>query len=294
MARNSSSGKMWNPFCMLRLDRVLFDAESSTGRPPLLPGYRRQLDHFVRPQGAMPAYQRLQKLENRKTGSVVGVQYHCLLPWLRGVKVTLTAGDSNELSRAELEEVFKAFERPLLLQFELAFDFSLSSGVDRRIVRAHGHFGKSRPVGGNLYATLNYGTHDSPSFVRCYDKPELQCYRVEIQLHSSWLRGKNIQKPSDICRAAEMIVRSRFRFVQFDFDRLHSHLSRTKGMHDADAIVEQVRSRSHALHRALSYLRKNARVQNGHRFLKPVGHFNGEIRSAFCDWKRRWGCRNAL
>src|SRR5262249_9726429 len=157
---------------------------------------------------------------------------------------------------------FSAFEKPRLLQFELAFDFRLDADVDRKFIRAHGYFGKSRPVGGNFYSTLSYGARNSVSYARCYDKPQLGCYRVEIQVHSSWLRRRNIQRPEDICRAAELIIGSRLCFVRIDFKSLHSHLSRTRGKRDADLIVEEVRSLSHALHRALNYLRQHAHVQN--------------------------------
>jgi hypothetical protein len=220
MSRKLPSGKQHGQeLCRVRLDRILFGASLKNGGLPHLDNYEIERDQFVRPQGKLPAYRRVRNLKNCKTGAIVGIQYECVRPWLPKVKGTVTAGEQHELSFSEVREVFAAFQQSRLLQCELAFDFRPGSGVDRAFVRAHGRFGKLRPIRNNPFPTLIYGTRKSSFFVRAYSKAELSCYRVEIQLQSSWLRQRSFYQPKYICRAAEQILASLFVLAQPEMER---------------------------------------------------------------------------
>jgi hypothetical protein len=292
MSRTKNLGKRPESICRVRLDRALFVGSLVHGELPHLSDYQIESDHTLRPQAALLAYRRLRKLKNRKTTAITGIQYGRVCPWLRQAKVTVTSGEQHELSFTELKQLFAAFEEPRLLQFELAFDFPPSSGVNRKFVRAHGVFGKCRPVGGNFYSTLNYGGRKNAKFIRAYDKPELNCYRVELQFNSAWLRRHNIRQPKHLCKLADEILRSHFSFVEVNWERLESHLYKTNRVR-AKEIVEQAHKRSHVLHRTLNYLRVEAELQNAHRFLKPL-KINREIKRSLRVWSEQWGCRNAF
>ena len=222
-----------------------------------------------------------------KTGVKTGIQYCCACPWLEDAKITLNAGSQHELLRSDLEGWFARFTNPRLLRLELAIDSSPESGIDRDYVRAHARFGKSRPTGGNSYKTLTYGTNNSDSYARCYQKSELDCYRVEVQFHSRWLRARAIRSPDDICRAASELVPARISFVQLDFNHLYNHLLVTRGARATELIAE-VRRRSHALHRALKYLKTELEIHNPHRFLQPTPRVNEEVKRAVRVWQNQW------
>ena len=73
-------------------------------------------------------------------------QYDRLKGWLMPWKITLVADDESGLSYEEVEQVLKYCRHFRFLIVEIAVDFSPSVGVDRRFIRQHAIFGKSRRV----------------------------------------------------------------------------------------------------------------------------------------------------
>jgi hypothetical protein len=272
------------------LDRAQFGAKLSQGRVPLVAGFDVQHDRFVHSQTTIRSYRRLRTLLSSRTAATVGIQYDTPCRWLPPVKVTLNAPRAGEIKRSELDAIFAAFTNPELLLIEVAFDCTPKSGIDRTFVRKHALFGKSRAIGGNFYSTLHYGARRSDKFVRAYDKPELNCYRVELELHSTWLRSRGLLRPNDLCKLPHELL-SHIAFVRLNIDRLDSFLGRRNGG-SAGAIVEQVLARSHSLHRTMKFLRGQAGVHNAHRFLDLLD-INQQIKRSLRAWSSRWRCRDA-
>jgi hypothetical protein len=287
---NKQGSKPDRDFCVVGFDRMQLLVRTWGCEIPQIPDYTISRDSFVRPQTAIQGYTRVQILKNRKTNTTLNIQYQPRPPWLEEAKITIIADDLNGLQRAELEMICSQFRATRLLTVEVAFDFVRASGIDRAFVRAHGHFGKSQPIGGNFYSTLNYGRRKTGKFVRAYDKPALSCYRVELELHSGWLRQHDMLQLADLCKLSDFLV-THISFVRFDWGRLASYLNRQRDS-EAEKILWEVRRRRHNLHRALKYLR-TVRVCNPHRFLTCLPA-NDKIKQALDVWLHIWGCSDAL
>jgi hypothetical protein len=65
--------------------------------------------------------------------------------WLPPYRLTLYADDRTGLSRDEVFSVLEVLPDFRMTMMELAFDFA-THHVNRKFVREHGLFGKSRPV----------------------------------------------------------------------------------------------------------------------------------------------------
>jgi hypothetical protein len=286
MPEKSKEIKGWE--LTVRLHRVQQVACTRTKNLPQVPGFSIRRDRFVRQQTKIRTYARVQSLNNVDTGTSVDLQYQCKPPWLEPVKLTVVPTRSQGLQRAELEEICGRFKCPRLLTVELALDFGEGSEVDRSFVLRHGLFGRSQPVGGRLFRDLRFGTRHSDTMVRAYKRPETKSYRVEIELHSSWLRRFGITQPSDLSKLPHLLCFSRINFVAIDWDALADHLRR-KGL--PASALNSARSQAYSIHRALSLLRSEIGLVNVHRFLSPL-RINTVIKRELEDWANRW--RNSL
>lgn len=154
--------------CTARLDRVQFLAETRRNRLPQIPGFYVERDSFVRACSAPPTYRRVRNCANPRSQTTLGIQYQPAPPWLAPIKATVIGDDYRGLQLSELEKIFKAFKNARLLTVELAWDFSVASGVDRAFVMRHAVCGKSKLAGGPLYKDLRFGTRHSRTMVRAY------------------------------------------------------------------------------------------------------------------------------
>jgi hypothetical protein len=270
--------------CNAGIDRVQFVARTWTKEIPEIPGFRVCRDSFVRPQTAIRTYPRVRNFKNPKTGTVIYAQYWAAPPWLEPVKLTVVGDDSKGLQRAELETVCRQFRWTRLLTVELAIDFAEASGVDRSFVLRHGLFGKSRLVGGRFFEDLRYGTRHSDTMVRAYKKPETESYRVEVELHSPWLRRHGITQLRDLSKLPQLLCFSRINFVAIDWDALADHLRRKR--YPASAL-NAARSQAYSIHRALSLLRGEMGLVNVRQFFRPL-RINAVIKGQLEDWSNRW------
>jgi hypothetical protein len=275
--------------CTVRLDRIQIGGDLYCGHLPDFPQYEVRADRFVRTSLPIRAYNRLRTFNNLEAGPSLGIQYDTPCGWLHQAKSTLIAPKAGELLRPEINEIFRAFRAPRILLAEIAFDFSLALGIDSTFIREHAMFGKSRLRNDNRYDTVTYGGRRSDKFVRAYLKPELNCYRVELELHTSWLHSRNFLRPEDLGRLSEDLT-SHISFVTFDWNRLESFLRRREGQ-SAERILQQVHSRSYSLHRALRFLRRSAGFSNTHRILKPL-RINRDINRSLRTWSKRWAGLN--
>ena len=277
--------------CIVSTDRVQFIGWPHTSELPEFPGFKVRSDTFVRGQTTTRTYCRLRAYKNRKTRTTIYLQYGPACPWLPPAKVTVVTEDHRSLRRSELESIARTFKKIRLITVEIAFDFSLSSGVDRTFVLRHGIFGKSRPVGERLFRSLRRGTRHSETMVRAYDKPEIGAYRVEIELHSSWLRKNGLKNPGDLSKLSSLLFPGRFQFARIDWDSLSAHLSR-KAL-PAEMIISRARTQASSLSRALEYLRVEVGLSNVHRFLRPL-KINRSIQKQLHAWAYRWRRRTSL
>jgi hypothetical protein len=175
-----------------------------------------------------------------------------------------------------------------LLLVELALDFATESGVDGKFVKRHGRFGKSRRQldrGGP--GQLRYGTRKSYKLVRCYAKPELQSYRVELELHSGFLRKHSISSFGDLEKLVTLVCRDHLQLVFVRWKRLGRHLVQKFGDRRGKTLLQAARDRSQSLQRVSKFLTRRG-VTNPHRFLKPM-KINQNIRQAMQAWLNRIG-----
>lgn len=271
--------------CKARLDRVQIVADAPRNGLPEIAGFDVCRDSFVRPQTSITTYRRVRNCKNSKTKTAVDIQYQCVPPWLRAIKMTVIGDDLKGLQRRELEEICKAFRATRLLTVEMAIDFSAASGVDRSFVLRHALLGRSGHVGGRFYKSLRYGTRHSQTMARAYEKPEISSYRIEIELHSGWLRKQGLRNLVDLSELPVLLSPGRIQLVEIDWDLLTTHLSR-KGL-DAENIVGEAQSRAYSIDRALEFLRNEVGLQNVRRFLRPV-RINRTIRDALRTWAKSW------
>ena len=274
-----------NATCHIGLDRLQFVARTWIRQIPEIPGFRTCGDSFVRSQTAIRTYSRVRNLKNLDTGTTIYIQYWATPPWLEPVKLTVVEDDSKKgLQRGELEEICGQFRWTRLLTVELAIDFAEASGVDCSFVRKHGLFGRSQLVGGRFFKDLRYGTRHSDTMVRAYKKPETGSYRVEVELHSAWLRRCGLTQPSDLCQLPRLLCFGRIRFVAIDWDALADHLQR-KGY--PASTVNHARTEDHSIHRALRLLRREIGLVNVHQFLRPL-RINTTVRQQLKEWASGW------
>lgn len=284
MPENKSKVKRPGDICTVRLDRVQLVARTSDEALPDIPGFAVCRDSFVRPQTQIRTYERVRNLKNYKTGTTIDAQYRVKPPWLEPVKLTVIAEDSKGLERPELESIRRRFSWTRLLTVELALDFRAGSEVNRSFVLAHGLFGRSALVGGRLFRDLRYGTRHSKTLVRAYDKSEIKCFRVEIELHSAWLRGFRIFEPRHLSKLPALLCFDRVWFGELKWEVLAEYFDRKN--YDGSSL-RKMREESYSIHRTLSLLRRHFGLVNVRRFLKPLP-INSMIKHDLGAWATRW------
>jgi hypothetical protein len=128
-----------------RLDRVQIASWAPAGRkPPKLKGYKVVRDCFVRMQTTTATYARVRQYQGINHKTKVFWQYQRLKGWLKPWRITVVADDRTGLSYEQIQHVLKHCRYYRFLIIEIALDFHPSAGIDRRFVRQHGVFGKSR------------------------------------------------------------------------------------------------------------------------------------------------------
>jgi hypothetical protein len=132
---------------------------------------------------------------------------------------------------------------------------------------------------------LYYGTRKSDTFVRCYKKPEVGAYRVELELHSGLLRRHNISALNDLVRLPELVYPNHFDIVDFDWDRLRRYQVNKIGDR-SDAVIGGARQRRTSILRLQRYLRRKG-VFNTHRYLVPRA-INRDVIRALKRWARKF------
>jgi len=128
----------------VRLDRVQILSWAPRGKgPPQLKGYKIVRDSFVRCQTTTATYARVSQYQSVSDDTKIFWQYQRLKGWLKPWKITIVADDANGLSYEQLQVVLKHCRYYRFLTVEIAVDFCLAAGMNKRFVRQHALFGKS-------------------------------------------------------------------------------------------------------------------------------------------------------
>ena len=115
--------------------------------------------------------------------------------------------------------------------------------------------------------------------MRCYEKKEVDSYRVELELHSQLLRREKISTLDDFEGLIDAIYPKHFQFVDVAWDRLKRHL---RGKRHGRTLIVGAEHRAASLSRLRHYLRRHG-ITNFHRFLVPLGApLNQLFNSATC------------
>ncbi len=272
-------------FCSVLLDRVQAFAWPWTTDIPDIPGFEVRKDFFVRQQTTMKTYNRVRIYENLKTKSQVYVQRKPACPWLAPFKLTVVTDAEKGVQRSELKELLQEFKAIQLLTIEVALDFPKASVVDKAFVLRHGIFGKSRLVLGRPHEDLRFGTRHSDTMVRAYKKNQIPSFRVELELHSSWLRKHGVRSLEDISKLGLLLPLARIQFAEIDWESVQTHLLR-RGQ-SGTKTISQAKSHVSSIHQVLNYLRKEAGFSNVHRFLRPLS-LNRNIWNELRTWSDDW------
>jgi hypothetical protein len=129
----------------VQLDRVQVLSWAPRGRkPPKLKGYKIVRDSFVRCQTTTATYARSRQYQSLTGDTKIFWQYQRLKGWLKPWKITIVADDETGLSYEQIQHVLKHCRYHRFLIVEVAVDFCPSTGINKRFVRKHGVFGKSR------------------------------------------------------------------------------------------------------------------------------------------------------
>ncbi len=197
-----------------KLDRVQIAAQTRQGKLPPIPGFQTLKDHFIRAQTVLSMFSRVRQCQNPRSGTQIFLQYRPLRPWLPPAKLTIIGDDLTGLERPELERVVEAFADYRLLLVEVALDFPAGSGVNAGFLRRHGRFGRSRFNENYRFPrSLRWGSRKSSKLIRAYTKPAVRGFRVELELHSAWLRERNIQQLADLGRLPSLLYPHHIEFL---------------------------------------------------------------------------------
>jgi hypothetical protein len=257
-------------FTAVKLDRLqLFAGSLKTPKPPEIDGYRTINDRFVRSQTTTKAFRRCRECFDSASGTQIFIQYEPQLPSLPAFKLTIVPDDRTGLSRKGLSTIAQAFDWHQVLLVELSLDFSPESGVDYDFVLRCAKFGKSRLQKSRPYSrSARYGARHGDKLARCYYKDNLSVLRVELQLHSRFLRQQHIAQIEDLSQLPAALFPKHLKFVQLDWDALNTHLS--KKHLGKRQIARRLRKEAASLPGAMHFLRSQAGVRNPHRFLKQI------------------------
>jgi len=273
--------------CIPRLDRLgafsRFNAKTVEGWPAF-EGFKLLHNRLTRKRGPeIIRYLRFSRYVCLATGDNLVVYSQPSAQWLYQTKLIFEA--NVQLSKGPLESVLKHFPDYSLSLAELALDFHPSLNIDNRYISRYGVFGKSLPaphLEGSDRGTAYYGDRRSSKLVRCYHKPELNCHRVELELHAKWLRQQHIVKLPDLAQLSALLVPRHIQFLSLDVDKLSQYLVQRDAPPQLIGSIHGHR-KIHSLKRLLS----QHGVPNNHRFFVPR-KINNHVREALTRFSRRW------
>jgi len=172
-----------------------------------------------------------------------------------------------------------------LTMLELALDFP--EYLNRRKLRQHALFGKTRPVA-SVNGTDYWGTRKGLKLCRCYFKPQIQAFRVECELRPRFLKYYGIRDVFAFQKLAGILPSRHIYFGKLNENKLidrvtHMGLSATR-RHE---VLRTVALMSSDLWATLNYLRDDVQIRNTRRLVDPLP-INTTIAVALRKWAAQW------
>ena len=279
------------PPCQVQLDRVVLAACADSAQLPDFPGFARRSDRFVRPQTPITTYRRAASYECERTGTRIYLQHSPAPPWLSPIKLSIIANDATGLRYGELSGIVRRLRASRLLSAEFAFDFSRESPVGRAFILKHAVFGRSQLARSRTHPYLRFGGRKSEKLVRVYDKQNIRRFRVELELHSSFFRRYEIESLDQFFRLSSVLFPSHFRFVRLDWTKLNSRLEQIG--RPLNELIRELEIRRPSITQLCSYLRRELKLANAHRFLQPLA-INTLLGASFDHWLSTWESAGSL
>lgn len=274
--------------CVCKLDRVVL---TTTLKPAswfnAIPGYqlgrRRNLWH------SKHLYRWAQPFSG--TGSVreVVVEFEPKKRWLPAYRITVIPVDATGLEPEDLELILAQLQTFKLVLTEIAWDFATSSRVDVAYVRQFGLFGKTWLPPGTNPLHDKWGSAKGIKVVRSYYKLETGQHRIELELHSRFLRKHGIEDIQALRQLETILPGKHIFFAELDGEKLvqHLQLSGFERRKIVD-ILAQVEEKGESLWETLRYLRRRVHLTNVRRFLTPLDETNTAVREAIEKWAAKW------
>jgi hypothetical protein len=216
--------------------------------------------------------------------------YYKRQSWADPFRIKIIPRYRQGLQRSDLEAALAGLPHYKIVSAEVAFDFPVNSIVDMHFCQTTVLFGKSSPrfVGINPIHD-SWGTRTGLKFMRVYARFETEALRIELELHSAFLRGHAINSPEDFERLVRLLPRRHIHFARFNQAALLQRLE-VNGLSERTIqnIVAQVKERKEVLYDILSYLRRGPHLKNVHRLLIPIAEMNQAVADAVEKWAAEW------
>jgi hypothetical protein len=261
------------------MDRAVFLAWVKTDDVPTLRGFKVSRNFRVQMQTKVRTYSRVTISASATSGTKAYLQHEASGICKAPMKLTLVPADSTGMLPAELWCIEQQFKRLRPLNLEIPIEFAPETGVDSAFVEQHGRFGRTKVQRGHR------GSRRGDILIRAYDKPQTGSFRIEVELHSSWLRRHGIRRISDFPRLRALLVPKHFKFVEVDWNKLTKSIRHAR--ENAEEIIRQCRLREASLDRLTAYLRNELGLVNTHRWFRRLP-INEEIEKALLAWAQKW------
>ncbi|MGA7567077.1 MAG: hypothetical protein WBW53_13570 [Terriglobales bacterium] len=239
-------------------------------------------------RGERRTYDRLRTFESTTNSAKLSLQHKPVLPWLLPWRFTLIADDNDGLTPEQVRNVVLLCSSHKLTLVEIAFDFSPKGIVDHRLVLRHAKFGKSRLQQNRSADTyFRYGTRLSTKMVRVYRKEKLNCFRVELEIHSALLRKYQITSAFELGRLAGELVPAHIQFVGYRWEGVRRYLAQRFGKRKGVDILRRARELADTSLRGAARLLSEFAVPNAHRFQSPL-RLNLRLQGALKLWAEKF------
>lgn len=217
-------------------------------------------------------YCRAHWFDARNSRMKLCVQSEPLDQWLAPYRLTMYADDQLGLLADDVTSVLAETPGAVLTTLELAFDFSPTTGVTASYVRRRGVFGKSlRDLSSKNQFGDWWGARRGHKRTKSYFKDAVGGHRVELRLRSGFLRLHKIRDIFEFHRLADIIPGRHVLFARLDEEQLIRQLrGKQQNADEIITVLEGVVAREADLNALLKYLRREIKLANTRRLLRPL------------------------
>jgi hypothetical protein len=277
--------------CVVIMDKLrLTSDEDPTGAVAGLPDFHSLGSHFVRPVNptSFHAYRRVAWFHHKFSGMKICIESEPLKGWLAHYAVTMFADDNMGLRRHHVFSLLEIMPGATLTLIELAFDFCLTTEINREFVRRYATFGKSRRVADQNPVRDRWGSPKGTKMAKSYCKWENASHRVELVFRPRFLRHHKIKDVFDFARFVQLLPKRHLYFARLDTPKLLRALE-NKGLTEVEhqTVLCRISELESDLCATLRYLRRNVGLKNTQRLLVPLA-INNAVRAALERWAAQW------